>query len=163
MENEGILQSVLENAKNKIFKADYKDQDLNNNRQFMDWKNKMDYEYGETDKLFYCSEDALYFYASNSQNNTFLVKCPECDKSYCWFCSKYLSGDRHYCCFKRFKLRYNSYKEYSHFILHCVTFFVPYLNLMFINAAIAASLFYKRNLKEKIFLDLSLFYIHYSL
>ena len=53
MENEDIHQGILENTTSvnplKIFKLDYKGQNINNNNKFINWKKKMDVEYGDTD------------------------------------------------------------------------------------------------------------------
>lgn len=118
----------------------------------------MNIHYGNTDKIFYCSEEGIYFLASKKQKNyylNYLVKCSECNKSYCFFCSKYFENIKkfEYCCFKRFLL-HKLFGKFSEFIYQTdynyafILFYFPTFIYIFIIAACSAGLFYKRGKKN---------------
>ena len=151
-------ENVNEDINITTFKPEIKGQNMKNNTKFINWKRKMEVNYGNTDKIFYCSEEGIYFLASKKQEDyslNYLVKCSECNKSYCFFCSKYFSqlNEFEYCCFKRFLL-YKLFGKYSEFIYETdykyafIMLFFPSIIYLFIIAALSASLFYKRKMKN---------------
>ena len=85
--------NLIEKNKNfeNIFKLDYKEQNLNNNLNFIKWKNEMLEKYGRDAKLFKCVKDNLFFYVSNRDtkgDHLHLGKCPQCQRFICFFCTR---------------------------------------------------------------------------
>ena len=94
-----------DNSRNiNVFKLDYKKQKMNNNLKFIKWKKQMLRIYGINSKIFFCSKDNIYFYASNDEFNKFPFYqgiCPFCNKKVCYFCSRPSNVSRGLCCIKR--------------------------------------------------------------
>ena len=70
MENEQIdkINIYTENESDLVngFKMDYRNQILNNNVEFINWKNSMLKKYGNDAKMFKCSKDNLLFFTSKN-------------------------------------------------------------------------------------------------
>lgn len=165
MENDEKNTNIIDinqDINKKIFKTDFVGQNINKNREFIVWKNKMNIIYGKTDKLFYCSEEGLYFYSSKSISEcqpTYTVRCPNCLKFFCYFCSKYIKDNENendnyvYCCFKRL-ICYKSFRidenieDQNYFGVSVILFLIPYISLILIIASFSVSLFYKNTTKN---------------
>lgn len=109
MENEQIdkinIFTEIERDINDCFKMDYANQMLNNNVEFIKWKNSMKKKYGNDAKMFKCSKDNLLFYNSynDCKNNFYRINCPLCKRKICYFCSRF-NGNLKFignCCLKR--------------------------------------------------------------
>ena len=103
-ENEVELGEIKE--KENMYKPDYKEQKLDTNVDFINWKNKMLKKYGNDAVLFKCINDGVYFFTpyKDYKHDNFLTSyCPSCNKQYCIDCfqepdDEYIYGD---CCIKR--------------------------------------------------------------
>ena len=69
MENDEKYSNIIDiseknnkRTETKIFKIEYLGQNVSKNNEFKNWNNEMKTKYGKTYKLFYCSEEGLYFY-----------------------------------------------------------------------------------------------------
>ena len=166
MENEkeiNILKDFDIKSKN-IFKPDYIGQNLDNNQQFINWKKEMIQEYGIDAKLFKCSKEKIFFFASKSKYSNYpfyQCVCPSCSIPICYFCSRYSNNRYGDCCLPRRiccmflqdgfqfiapigdqKDSYHRYKE----ILSI--FFIPVLGFLYFIIFIHSSLFYKLKIKN---------------
>jgi len=87
----------------KVFKFEYKEQNLNNNIEYQKWKELMLKEYGNNSKQFKCNKDNIIFYSTYNAcvyDSYYKCKCPICNNYICYFClcnskNKYTS-----CCIK---------------------------------------------------------------
>lgn len=107
MENEdknmGLIEIENMNISN-IFKPDYNDQNLDNNRNYQNWKSAMIDKYGNNGKFYKCPNDKIFFYTSNEENRKNHEnegKCPLCKKEICFFCMKNASSGYCHCCLKK--------------------------------------------------------------
>ena len=116
----------------------------------------MNIQYGKTHELFYCSEEGLYFYDSKSvytSEPNYIVSCPKCNKSYCYFCSKYIKevGNNNFenCCLKRlicnklFKFEENE-DEYDYLDIYSLLFIIPYISFLLMIGSFSFLLFYNK-------------------
>ena len=105
MENKSI-QKIIDINSNIIFKLDYYNQNLENNKEFNEWNQSMLKENGNNIKLFKCKKDNILFYLRYNEyihKPSFCGKCPLCNNNICLFCSynfKYIH-DWDHCCIKR--------------------------------------------------------------
>ena len=92
-----------------VFKLDYAQQNIINNKQFENWKSEIKTQYDESIRLYKCNKDNIYFYAKiHNSLDEYLAKCPECNEYICCFCSRvikekylYYTFIDKYCCLKR--------------------------------------------------------------
>ena len=170
MENEKenyLIESILpDNA----FKEEYASQNLSENREFRNWKNKMIQKYGKNAKLFECLKDNIIFYTSNEDFKSYPYyksKCPCCKQFICYYCHSiwqdniYGNGS---CCLSR-KINYMIFKDslqlidpydkkidcskicknkYLYFLL------IPVLHLLFFIYTIHMQFLYGLNLKNNV-------------
>ena len=126
MENEinskdNILNEKLVIANNNIFKYDYEKQNLDNNLNYLKWKDSFLKEYGITAKLFKCKKCKILFYSKNEdiiKKPYYLSLCPICKHYIFYFCSySYNFNESLFCCNKRainisiFSFRIKLYKR----------------------------------------------------
>lgn len=100
MENEDKYIGLIEKSNinnTKIFKPDYDEQNLDNNRNFQNWKSEIIKNYGNEGIFYKCPNDKIYFYEEGI--NKIEGICPLCHKEICFFCMKNVSN--HICCLKR--------------------------------------------------------------
>ena len=163
MENDDkyALENNNNNKNGKIFKPEFKGQKINKNKEFINWKRQMNNIFGKTDKMFNCSKDGIYFYDNKNQSKyhpNYLVRCPKCYNSYCFYCSKHFENIYYfeYCCFKRFLvhklfINYSDYmecaEESNNSIIILLIPLIPFISFIFIITAFSACLFYKEQKK----------------
>ena len=92
-----------------IFRLDFEEQNIKNNKEFQKWKYELDKKYGKSIRIYKCSKDCIFFYRIiNNGFDQYIEKCPKCNKYICCFCSQTIYGPhifsefiRNYCCLKR--------------------------------------------------------------
>ena len=142
MENEQNLYFNIEFSKDtEIFTYQYDNQNLDNNREFIIWKESILKKYTITPKLFKCKKDKIIFYDKKNINlNNNRIQCPLCKKFICYYCSYPNASNNDglvFCCFRRafFKLFNNSefrnvaYNYNCKKILRNFFYFIPGCNL----------------------------------
>ena len=109
MENENNqincnLNEKIEINENKIFNLDYENQNLDNNINYLKWKDSIIKEYGNKTKLFKCKKCKILFYSTNEEiikTSYYTNTCPKCKKHICYFCFNYSENKYLYCCKRR--------------------------------------------------------------
>ena len=113
MENEGNISDIsdtnlnkkLELNDKKIFPYDYKNQKIDNNINYLEWKDSIIKEYSNDAKIFKCKRCKILFYSKKEdmiKKPYYSMPCPICNNSICYFCScDYNCFDRIYCCRRR--------------------------------------------------------------
>ena len=106
MENDSNINEKTINIAENKFEIEYFGQDLNKNESFINWQNEMKKIYGNDAKLFKCKKDKIFYYGRLSDCKKipiYKIKCPICNLSYCYFCSKHLDDyvDHGKCCLTR--------------------------------------------------------------
>lgn len=96
---------VNELEKEKIFKYEYSEQKLDNNKKFQKWKESMIKYYSHDANLFKCLKDKIYFYNIYDKSKYIsgcFIKCPICKKFICQYClySSNQEDDKIKCCIK---------------------------------------------------------------
>ena len=146
MENESniidTINETIEINDNKIFKFDYKNQQLENNLNYIKWKDSNIKEYGSNAKLFKCKKCKIMFcskYEDIIKEPYYLAPCIICKQYICYFCSySYIHLQEHrkiFCCYKRilnisfFICAPHYTKEYDIFESFYLCFLIPVLNL----------------------------------
>ena len=105
MENEANINdlNLIESTGDdyNIFKIDYPNQNLDNNKEYQQWYNSMTNKYEKKTKILKCKKDNIYFCIENKRNY-FYAKCPLCKKNLCIFClnSKPAKYSNYNCCLK---------------------------------------------------------------
>ena len=134
---------ILENK--NIFKLDYENQNLNNNINYLNWKDSIPKEYGNEAKILKCKKCKILFYSKKediiTQKPFYLKTCPICKKYICYFCSYYYNqcynsfNDLH-CCIKialyiAFFISGPEYiKKNEIFDSNTLIFLIPIINIM---------------------------------
>ena len=141
MENEQSLYFNNEFSKDtEIFTYQYVNQNLDNYREFIIWKESILKKYNKIPKLFNCKNDKIIFYDKENINlNNTLLKCPLCEKFICYYCSypNVYSNELIYCCsrrafsklFSKTKLINEPYYNYNDKIFSKFFYFIPGFNL----------------------------------
>ena len=68
--NEILLNNNIGNSTN-FFQLEHRDQNIENNNKFLNWKKLMITKFGKNGKLFKCEKDNIYFYISNNDFKDF--------------------------------------------------------------------------------------------
>ena len=156
MENEQSLYFNIELSKfTELFTYQYDNQNLDNNREFIIWKESILKKYTKAQKLFKCKNDKIIFYDKKNINlNNNYIECPICKKYICYYCSYPNVSNNDglvLCCFRRafFKLFSNSklrnvaYNDkYKNNILRKFFYFIPGINLFLTILIIFCLLFF---------------------
>lgn len=142
--NELNVLETSENNYNNIFKIDYPNQNLDNNKEYQQWYQSMIKIHGNNAYIIKCNLDNLYFCINNKEclkEPCFKGKCPICGKYICIFCLNHKNRyPWHHCCLKRgIKKSYNQgclyAKKYSDKTLcelcENLIYFIPGVNLFF--------------------------------
>jgi uncharacterized CHY-type Zn-finger protein len=97
-----LLVGEKKNIKQKFFTVSYKDQDINDNSQFIEWKKTKNLN----ELIVICPECGTYF----TNNFIGLCKCPRCENIFCKGCFK------HDCeiCFKGLAIALKNMLNYIH-------------------------------------------------
>ena len=45
----------------KVFRFDYEEQNIKNNKEFQKWKYELDKKYGKSIRIYKCGEDKIFF------------------------------------------------------------------------------------------------------
>ena len=76
-----------------IFRLDFEEQNIKNNKELKKWKYKVDKKYDKSIRIYKCSKDCIFFYPIiNNGFDEYIEKCPECEKYICCFCSQTIYG-----------------------------------------------------------------------
>ena len=157
MENENI-KIPLNNNQNScineedIFTLDYENQEIENNINYIKWKQSMDNKYKGIKSLYKCPFKKHHFYAEIID---YSIVCPSCNDKICTFCNN-LERKSWFakCCSKR-KMYLMHYKgmEFSDpeenkgnfydYEQEIVCFFLPGISLLFLIAIVFNGFFYK--------------------
>ena len=161
MENDEIFIEdkvyTSDNELKKIFRFEYEEQNLKNNKGFQKWKYELEKKYGKSIRLYKCNKDKIFFYHQiNDRFDSYIRECPECKKYICFFCSQIIDGPPifaefigNYCCLKRllFFIFYRE-KTCTHegdptimYILSYVSFIIPILSSFALIMSIIQNLF----------------------
>ena len=145
MENEVSLEDVNLNEQlllkdKNIFKLDYENQNVNNNINYLYWKDSILKKYGNDIKIFKCNKCKILFYSQNEdiiKGNYYSMLCPICKLYICYFCStSFDKYDDVFCCKRRvinicFSI---SGPEYTKGINLCdldiILFLIPFMNIL---------------------------------
>ena len=153
----------LINEQLNIFKFDYENQNIENNRDFKIWKDKMKKINKDKIRINKCNDDKICFYVKINNNfNEYSDFCPICKKEICCFCYQYLGSQlnfsrylRRYCCLKRFiyfiffrEDFLDNYYPLIVFILAYIAFIIPFINCLGIILSIIQSLFCHKKTKN---------------
>ena len=175
MENEGekcqktinILDSE-ENIETKelIFKIEYPNKKLDNNKEYIEWKNSMMKKYGNNSKEFKCLKDNILYYINykNYLSNEFNGKCPICGINICYFCLS-LKAKNCYewesCCLKKsiyraffingLKFCKNNVDNYIYNACFRTFIFLPGINIFFTILKIIDILFLDVGIKKTLY------------
>ena len=156
MENDLEVNEKFINIVENKFKIEYFGQDLKKNESFIQWQNEMKKIYGNDAKLFKCKRDKICYYGKFSDCKKlplYKIKCPICDLSNCYFCSKHIDDyvDHGKCCLSRriyclffqdaFEFIENDYDTF--FADNLRIFLIPLFSLIFFIGLISACFFYK--------------------
>lgn len=155
MENENInlpLNNIQNNNinENDIFTLDYESQEIENNTDFIKWKEYMNIKYNGAKNLYKCPYKNHYFYAEIKE---YSILCPSCNEKICPFCyNPIVDSWFAKCCSKRklYSMHYNgvelSNSEGGHFYdseTEIVYFLLPGISLLFLIAIVFNAFFYK--------------------
>ena len=162
-----IIETKNSEIKN-IFKLDYIDQKVDNNKEYQKWTLLMQKQYGRNSKQFKCLKDKVLFYISYEDcrsDPSYKGECPICNRQICYFCSNSDSndGDKVICCLRRRisklifhdGLRYikkiNKYdidkqNIFDHYLF--LISFIPLLNIVFLIIKIFEFLYFGLSTKN---------------
>ena len=171
MENEGEKDQkeyiILDSKKNVedtdlIFKLEYPNQKLDNNKEYIKWKQLMMKIYGNNAKEFRCIKDNILYYCNYETflSNEFNRECPKCKTNICYFCltrkvKKF--SFYHSCCIKKSIYRYiychgprflkNDDKDLYN-VCFIILAFLPGISLFIIINKLAVALYLEIEIKK---------------
>ena len=157
MENENINIPLNNNQcsniiENDIFTLDYENQDIENNINFIKWKESMNQKYNGKKNLYKCPHKKHYFYGEIKDCS---ILCPSCNEKICPFCNNPIVDSWFAkCCSKRklYSMHYQGVEFSSpdgkggHFYdyeTEIVYFLLPGISLLFLIAIVYNAFFYK--------------------
>ena len=153
MENERDSSNLINFDKKSIdeifiFNPDYQGQNLNNNANFLNWKESMLKIYGNNAKLFNCLKDNILYFSSDEECKSYPVyqsNCPKCNNKICFYCSRYMPdyyNENGTCCLRR-KIKCIIYQDCYRYIKPIskeeyintymeafISFIVPFISLL---------------------------------
>ena len=104
------------NELKKVFRLDYKEQNIQKNKEFQKWKYELDKKYGKSIRIYKCKDDKIFFYHKiNDEFDEYIEKCPECYEYICCFCSQIIDGPYP---FSRFIRNYFFLKRLFYFLFY---------------------------------------------
>jgi len=148
------LNEKIELNENKIFKFEYENQKIDNNINYLKWKDSIIKKYDNDVKIFKCKQCKILFYSKNEdmiKNPYYSMPCPICKKYICYFCSCsyiYSKYSLLYCCRRRilnicFFISAPSYsKDENLFNLEIFMFLIPIINILGLFRRIETILFF---------------------
>ena len=152
MENDSYInENFINNTVNK-YEMEFFGQSLKKNESFIKWQNEMKKIFGNDAKLFNCKKDKIYYYANSNdcKKFSFAKKCPICDSSICYFCSKYIYVGNSKCCLYRriyclfFKDAFVIIDNKDHNFYAISKFsMIPLFSVFYFIGMVSACLFYK--------------------
>lgn len=172
MENERDSSNLINFDKKSIdeifiFNPDYQGQNLNNNANFLNWKESMLKIYGNNAKLFNCLKDNILYFSSDEECKSYPVyqsNCPKCNNKICFYCSRYMPdyyNENGTCCLRR-KIKCIIYQDCYRYIKPIskeeyintymeafISFIVPFISLLTYIEHIQDILCYKLIIKNR--------------
>lgn len=175
MENDENKNEILvqnNDNSNRIFKLDYEGQNIENNNNFIQWKQSMLSIYGNNTKFFKCLKDNILFCKNDDLNHDIFFYqniCPICQNRICYYCSRYgrdIFFENASCCLKR-KIKYIFIRDKYFFLnqninvesrrilfkQYFIIFLIPIAGFLLFIARIQTSFFYKLLMKNTILRD----------
>jgi hypothetical protein len=162
-EKESKLNEINIVESKNVFKLDYNGQSLKGNKNFIDWENNMKKELGSNAKLFKCIYDNIYYFVSDVECKTipyYKAKCPLCNRSICYFCSRYTKDnfDQGKCCMTRrtycmlfqdiYAVVHPKFKSDGNYSWQLKIYFFPIISFMYFVAFFSIVYFYKLSVKN---------------
>ena len=157
MEQEQKLVDFGNKTVENYFKLDYKGQKINNNQNFINFKEEMLRKNNYKGRIFFCKNEDIYFYYNDSEYPYFHGICPSCQQSICYFCSKPNNYTYDLCCYSK-RIHYifyvdalvffkypkdgvNDYHYQPKFKEHLLLALTPVLNLIFFMGGIHTAIY----------------------
>ena len=160
-----IIDNIYNDRLQKVFRLDYEDQNIRDNKVFQKWKYEIIKENDKPIRLYKCNKDKIYFGERiDNSLDTYVAKCPECNKYVCCFCGNCIKTVAQfepledYCCLKRlFFFMFYSEKEVENeeedfpiwiYILFYIGYIIPIINNFFLILFVIQNLFCYRKSKK---------------
>ena len=160
---------IKNNDLDNFFQYDYENQNIKKNKEFQNWKSKMEKKYGKIIILYKCNKDKIFFYKKKKNDyEDYINRCPKCNKYICCFCSQTIIDNNflpriieQYCCLKRlfyfvfFREKFEDKEDDVIFdcILGYILFIIPFTNIFVLFLCIIQNLFCLKKTKYPEFDD----------